>query len=149
MTLVHHLERCPANAKLQAFVTWWAKEGPFPITIVYGNRTDAEQWALYQQGRTKPGKIVTYAKSARESAHGHGCAIDAYPVRETYPGGGVKLVFTGDEEDPVVRHQARARLDRYVALVKQWGLESGEDFPGLHDPFHAQDPAWTTYPEVV
>jgi peptidoglycan LD-endopeptidase CwlK len=38
-------------------------------------RTAAEQTALYAQGRTAPGPIVTYAQ-AGESAHGYGCAID-------------------------------------------------------------------------
>jgi hypothetical protein len=85
MTLVHHAERCPENEKLQAFVAWWQQHGPFPIVITHGNRTDAEQWELYQQGRTKPGKIVTHAKSAEESAHGHSGAIDCQPVRELFP----------------------------------------------------------------
>lgn len=38
-------------------------------------RTNAEQDALYAQGRTKPGPVVTYAK-AGESYHNYGLAID-------------------------------------------------------------------------
>lgn len=148
MILVHHAERCPDNPKLIAFVEWWKQHGPFPIVITFGNRSDAEQWALYQQGRTKPGKIVTYAKSADESAHGHSGAIDCYPVRDTYLGGGVKTIFTGDEADEIVRAQAIARLDRLVTLVKQHGLESGDDFPGLHDKPHVQDPDWPSRPVI-
>lgn len=41
------------------------------ITILHGHRTPAEQNALYQQGRTKPGKIVTnvdgYNKKSRHN----------------------------------------------------------------------------------
>jgi peptidoglycan L-alanyl-D-glutamate endopeptidase CwlK len=146
VTLVHHAERCPNNPALQAFVAWWQVNGPFPIVIVYGDRNDKEQAELYAQGRTKPGKIVTHALRAKDSAHGHSGAIDCMPVRELYPNGGVKLVYLGDEADPVVRAQGRARLKRYVELVKQHGLESGDDFPGLHDGPHAQDPEWASRP---
>lgn len=38
-------------------------------------RTFAEQDALYAQGRTKPGNIVTYAKGG-DSFHNYGLAID-------------------------------------------------------------------------
>lgn len=146
MTLVHHPERCPDNAKLKAFVEWWAKFGPFAIKITCGDRTDAEQWALYQQGRGKPGKIVTHAVSATESAHGHTGAIDCLPVRSLYPAGTVMSVYLGDEADPIVRGQALARLNQYADLVEQHGLESGRSFPGLHDLPHAQDPEWKSRP---
>lgn len=42
-------------------------------------RTEAEQTALYAQGRTVPGKIVTNAK-AGQSAHNHGLALDFVPM---------------------------------------------------------------------
>jgi hypothetical protein len=143
---VFHVERCPKNPKLQAFVAWWQIHGPFPIVITSGRRTDAEQWELYQQGRMRPGKIVTHAASAANSAHGHDGAIDCSPVRDIFPGGGVKTIYVGDEEDGFVRAQAAARLDEYVRLVKQHGLQSGVDFPGLHDLPHAEDPEWHTLP---
>lgn len=47
------------------------------VTSAY--RTHAEQTALYEQGRTKPGKIVTNAK-AGESSHNFGTAIDVVPI---------------------------------------------------------------------
>lgn len=43
--------------------------------IVQGLRTWAEQDALYAQGRTAPGKIVTNAK-AGQSYHNYGLAVD-------------------------------------------------------------------------
>lgn len=144
--LVFHQERCPDNAKLKAFIAWWAQHGPFPLTIAYGNRSDAEQWELYQLGRTKPGKIVTNAKSAAESAHGHSAAIDCYPVREVYGNGMPKLVYMGDEADLVVRSEAKRRFEIYARLGKDHGLESGLDFPGLHDAPHLQDPDWKSRP---
>jgi peptidoglycan LD-endopeptidase CwlK len=42
-------------------------------------RTFAEQTALYNQGRTTPGPIVTRAK-AGESAHNFGLALDVVPI---------------------------------------------------------------------
>lgn len=43
--------------------------------FAYTLRTEAEQNALYAQGRTTPGKIVTNAK-AFESYHNYGLAVD-------------------------------------------------------------------------
>jgi len=45
------------------------------IRIVQGIRTFPEQQALYDQGRSKPGKIVTNAKPG-QSFHNFGLAID-------------------------------------------------------------------------
>ncbi|MEK4520032.1 M15 family metallopeptidase [Paenibacillus sp. FSL H8-0122] len=45
------------------------------IVITQGFRSKAEQDALYAQGRTKPGSIVTNAKGGT-SNHNHGLAID-------------------------------------------------------------------------
>ncbi|CAM2950401.1 M15 family metallopeptidase [Paenibacillus sediminis] len=46
-----------------------------PIVITQGLRTIAEQDALYAQGRTKPGAIVTNARGG-ESFHNFGVAVD-------------------------------------------------------------------------
>lgn len=48
------------------------------IRVVQGLRTWGEQDALYQQGRTKPGKIVTEAP-AGHSWHNFGLAVDVTP----------------------------------------------------------------------
>lgn len=45
------------------------------LRIVQGLRTFAEQDAIYAQGRTIPGKIVTFAKGG-QTYHCYGCAID-------------------------------------------------------------------------
>ena len=48
--------------------------------LIYSTYRDAEsQNALYAQGRTKPGKIVTNAKSG-QSYHNFRCAFDFVPV---------------------------------------------------------------------
>lgn len=49
------------------------------LRIVQGFRSFAEQDALYQQGRTTPGKIVTWSP-AGTSYHNYGLAIDIVPI---------------------------------------------------------------------
>jgi D-alanyl-D-alanine dipeptidase len=48
------------------------------ILVVSGLRTAAQQNALYEQGRTAPGHIVTNAK-AGQSMHNYGLAVDVVP----------------------------------------------------------------------
>ena len=45
------------------------------VRLLSGTRTYAEQQALYDQGRTAPGKIVTNARPGA-SWHNFGCAVD-------------------------------------------------------------------------
>ena len=46
-----------------------------PVRVTQGLRTIAEQDALYAQGRTTPGKVVTHARGG-ESPHNYGAAFD-------------------------------------------------------------------------
>lgn len=156
MGLVYHKERCPQNARLRAFVDWWDVSGPFPIVIVAGDRTDQEQLEDYRKGRGQlasgqwvvldKSAVVTNARTAADSAHGHRAGIDCHPVREVYPGGGVKSVYLGSETDPAVRAQAVRRLEEYDRLAKEHGLETGELYPGICDRPHACDPEWRKLP---
>jgi peptidoglycan LD-endopeptidase CwlK len=50
----------------------------FSLLVTQGLRTYAQQDALYQQGRTTPGAVVTNAK-AGESMHNFGLAVDVAP----------------------------------------------------------------------
>lgn len=49
---------------------------PVDFTVTAGNRTQAEQDALYAQGRTKPGRVVTWTRNSR---HIGGFAVDVAP----------------------------------------------------------------------
>lgn len=54
----------------------------FDCTIIYGHRTVNEQQALYAQGRTQPGPIVTNCDGVRKkSMHNHmpSLAVDVAP----------------------------------------------------------------------
>jgi peptidoglycan L-alanyl-D-glutamate endopeptidase CwlK len=48
------------------------------VEVVQGLRTFAEQDALFAQGRTKPGQVVTRAKGG-QSNHNYGLAVDLCP----------------------------------------------------------------------
>lgn len=50
------------------------------VLVTCTGRTGAEQADLYAQGRTKPGRIVTWAKPG-ESWHEKGRALDVVPMR--------------------------------------------------------------------
>jgi len=51
----------------------------FPIIVTQGLRTYAQQNALYDQGRTTPGNIVTKARGGY-SMHCFGLAVDVAPL---------------------------------------------------------------------
>lgn len=64
----------PFQQLARQFLEECAKAG-HKLRVTYGLRTMAEQAALYAQGRTAPGAIVTRAK-AGESPHNYAAAID-------------------------------------------------------------------------
>lgn len=53
----------------------------WPVLITSTYRDNESQDALYAQGRTKPGKIVTNAKGG-QSAHNYRVAFDFVPLNE-------------------------------------------------------------------
>lgn len=63
------------------------KDSPVDFTITDGIRTVSEQAALYAQGRTKPGKVVTHVDGINKKsnhqikADGYGYAVDLYPFK--------------------------------------------------------------------
>lgn len=54
------------------------------VLVTCTRRSGAEQAALYAQGRTTPGLIVTWAKEG-ESRHEKGEALDVVPLRHGKP----------------------------------------------------------------
>lgn len=65
------------NAALVSVVRRAAKKLQFALFVVEGVRTKARQAELYAQGRTKPGKKVTWTL---ESKHIDGRAVDLAPM---------------------------------------------------------------------
>jgi len=89
-------------------------------------RSNAEQAALYAQGRTAPGHIVTDAPPG-ESAHNYGLALDIVPMVNGKPD------WRG--ADPV--WQQIGALGQAAGL--EWAGEPGFPFP--EEP-HFQHPQW-------
>ena len=56
-----------------------ADEAGIDLLVTSTYRDNVSQNALYAQGRTAPGKIVTNAK-AGESIHNYRCAVDVVPI---------------------------------------------------------------------
>ncbi|NBV95366.1 MAG: peptidase M15 [Actinobacteria bacterium] len=68
------VERMIANCKAEGI--------DLLVTSTY--RDNASQNALYAQGRTTPGKVVTNAR-AGQSFHNYRCAVDVVPIRNGKP----------------------------------------------------------------
>lgn len=92
------------------------------IQVVQGFRTAAEQQALFDQGRTKPGKRVTNARPF-QSNHSYGLAVDVCPFVGGQP------QWEDEEGFQKIGHEA-----------KLLGLEWGGDWKNLIDNPHIQLP---------
>jgi peptidoglycan LD-endopeptidase CwlK len=100
------------------------------IVITQGLRTLAEQNALYAQGRTKPGKIVTNAKGGT-SYHNFGLAIDFALLLPD--GRQVSWDLKRDGDGDKV-----ADWTEVVQEAKSLGFEWGGDFVSIKDAPHFQ-----------
>lgn len=99
--------------------------------FAYTLRTFAEQNALYAQGRTKPGRIVTKAKGGR-SYHNYGCAIDIVLLIDRDGNGTFEeasweenIDFDGDK---------KADWMEIVTIFKQYGWEWGGEWQFKDSP---------------
>lgn len=93
--------------------------------VTSGTRTYPEQAALYAQGRTAPGKIVTDAR-AGESLHNFGIAVD---VSQFLAG----AYLRGDTPAEVALYERAGAIGRKIA-----GLEWGGDWKKKRDLPHFQ-----------
>lgn len=97
----------------------------------YTLRTFAEQDALYAQGRTKPGPIVTKARGS-QSYHNYGLALDIVLLVDKDKNGtfesaswDTKSDFDGDK---------KADWQEVVAIFKRYGWEWGGDWRFVDAP---------------
>lgn len=92
------------------------------IIVIQGLRSFEESDALYEQGRTKPGPIVTRAK-AGQSYHNYGLAFDFE-------------MLTNGREDGIVG----PNWMKVVKIMKSHGMTWGGEFPeGFHDNPHFEN----------
>lgn len=101
-----------------------------PIQIGETLRTKEEQNALYAQGRTEPGSIVTNAKgSSYSSMHQWGIAFD---------------FFRNDGSGAF--NESGDFFQKVGEIGKSLGLEWGGDWKSIKDKPHFQLPDWGTTP---
>ncbi|GGF72738.1 hypothetical protein GCM10010912_17440 [Paenibacillus albidus] len=100
------------------------------IVITQGLRTIEEQDALYAQGRTKPGKIVTNAKGGT-SYHNYGLAIDFALLLPDGKSVSWDLKRDGDSDKV-------ADWTEVVQEAKALGFKWGGDFVSIKDAPHFQ-----------
>lgn len=106
------------------------------MRVTHGRRTFSEQNELHAQGRTKPGKIVTYAQGGH-SYHNYGLAFDFV----------ILLDKDGDGKFETAEWSATSDNDKdgiadwkeVVVYMKSIGYTWGGDWPGKkNDPPHFQ-----------
>lgn len=119
--------------KAALLITECEKQG---IHILFSEclRTIAEQDALYAQGRTTPGSIVTNARgSTYSSQHQWGIAIDFY--------GDMDIDGDGDKKDDAFNNST-GLFDRVGQIAKALGLGWGGDWVSIKDRPHLYLPDW-------
>ena len=71
------------KAKVEQFISL-CKDAGIELLVTSTYRDNESQAALYAQGRTAPGKIVTNA-NAGDSYHNYRCAVDVVPLVDGKP----------------------------------------------------------------
>ncbi|EAG1247622.1 M15 family metallopeptidase [Listeria monocytogenes] len=97
-----------------------AKKGIY-LCVAQGYRSSAEQNALYAQGRTKPGAVVTNAKGG-QSNHNYGVAVDL-------------CLYTSDGKN-VIWESTTSRWKTVVSAMKAEGFDWGGDWKSFKDYPH-------------
>lgn len=106
------------------------------ISILFSEclRTRAEQDALYAQGRTVPGNIITNAKgSTYSSQHQWGIAIDFYLDMD--------VNGDGNKKDDAFNNSTQL-FERVGSIAKSIGLGWGGDWTSIKDRPHLYLPDW-------
>lgn len=110
----------PVKARVEKFEKLCEENG-IDLLITSTYRDNESQSALYAQGRTAPGKIVTNAK-AGQSWHNHRCAIDVVPLVNGKP--------NWDDKHPVWKTLGK--------LGKEAGLEWAGEWKSFKELAHFQ-----------
>jgi peptidoglycan L-alanyl-D-glutamate endopeptidase CwlK len=123
---LNNLNTLHPKFRQSAIEAWTEAQANMPdnvkIIVVQGLRTFAESDALYAQGRTKPGPIVTKA-AAGQSYHNYGLAFD------------FAMVTDGKDDEVVGPHWMKV-----VVIMQSHGMFWGGNFPeGFHDNPHFEN----------
>jgi peptidoglycan L-alanyl-D-glutamate endopeptidase CwlK len=104
------------------FIERCENEFDIVLRVTAGLRTEAEQKALYAQGRTAPGKIVTYAEPYK-SYHNYGLAIDLVRMDGKTPDWGYDM-------------------GKLAPIAAEMGISWGGNFKKLVDKPHFEINSW-------
>lgn len=115
---------CPALAAKIRIASDLLNADGTHILVVSGLRTAAQQNALYAQGRTAPGHVVTNAK-AGQSLHNYGLAADIVP-------------YLSGANGPLNWNADTPQFKAMVGALKLQGLTWGGDFKSIKDFDHIQ-----------
>ena len=117
------------HPELVKLMTLSIRNSPIDFTVVEGVRTVERQQALYAQGRTKPGPIVTQVDGVTKrsnhqpKADGYGHAVDIYP----FVNGQVQVNDASGLKRISEHIKAVARLNR---IKIEWGGDwTMRDYP--------------------
>lgn len=105
------------------------------IRIVQGLRTIEEQNAIYAQGRTTPGKIVTNAKGGK-SYHNYGLAIDFALIRDNDGNGSYEELSWDTSRD--ADKDGQKDWQEVVNVFEKAGWTWGGRFATIVDAPHLQ-----------
>jgi peptidoglycan L-alanyl-D-glutamate endopeptidase CwlK len=110
----------------------------YTVEIISGTRTYAEQEALYQQGRTTPGRIVTNAGPGY-SNHNFGIAFDL----GLFDDRGKYIDDLPDDEPARWSERDVSKLYRSLAPIgRSLGLQWGGDWESIDDEPHWELNPW-------
>jgi len=107
------------------------KDNGIDLLVTSTYRDNESQQAIYDQGRTTPGKIVTNAKPG-ESFHNYRCAVDVVPLLNGKP--------NWDGSDPVWQTVGR--------LGKESGLDWAGEWHSFRELAHFQDTGGLTLAQL-
>lgn len=104
-----------------------AEAAGLPLKVTFTLRSMETQAALYAQGRTKPGKVVTNAR-AGYSYHNFGLALDVVPLS--------LLALPNWGDTPKHQKATDAAWAKVGAIGKAIGFRWGGDFKSIKDRPH-------------
>lgn len=110
----------PAKERAEKFIAS-CKAAGIDLLVTSTYRDNESQDALYAQGRTKPGSIVTNARGG-ESFHNYRCAMDVVPIVNGKP--------NWNTSDPI--------WAKVGAFGKQAGLEWAGEWKTFKETAHFQ-----------
>ena len=125
----------PALAELVRKAQVFMSPQGINMCVYQGLRTSEQQNALYAQGRTLPGQVVTNAK-AGQSNHNYGLAVDIVPYLQ-----GASGALNWTVESPA--------FQAMVKYLKMQGLVYGGDWVHFPDNDHFQMPTIPPSPSAA